>query len=308
MSRAAPLASRFTVCSCLQSARLRARAQVQYTAQTMTPTNPTMNGSGSSWHTHGLNSQINHPTAAPTSLATHWRGGACPGARRAANSFVLFKAWTPIHLNWPAFPGDPFELVLWAGFPRMEYHVQRAARASIFLRYGGAAILRIAAGRLSVLWRRIVEKRLHVPVRRVAEECLYALLGRRAGMEQLRALGRRAGMERLHALWRRVTTEWLRVPGRCVAAVRFSVLGWGVAEKQPHVPVFRVTEECLYLRAPWTARQDGEAACAWAARRGGAAFCSRAARRGRAAARARAPCHGGGPAGRWHGSDEAVRR
>ena len=105
------------------------------------------------------------------------RGGACPGGRRAANSFVLFKARKPIHLNWSAFSGDPFELVLWAGFPRMEYHVRRVARAGIFLRYGGAAILRIAAGRLSVLWRRIVEKRLHVPVRRVAEECLYALPG-----------------------------------------------------------------------------------------------------------------------------------
>ena len=53
---------------------------------------------------------------------------------------------------------------------------------------------RVAAGRLSVLGWRVLEKQSHVPVHRVAEEGLYALR-------------RCAGM---------VTTERLRVPGRRV--------------------------------------------------------------------------------------------
>ena len=96
---------------------VRARAQVPYSKSTlqqstMTPTRPTMTRSGFSRPPHGPNPPTNHRIAAPTSMATRWCGGACQGAHRAVNLFVLFKTRKPIHLNWSAFSGSEVEPVL----------------------------------------------------------------------------------------------------------------------------------------------------------------------------------------------------
>ena len=107
--------STYKVCLCKKSARLRARAHRQkhkIQALTMTPTRPTMIRSSFSRPSHDPNPQTNHRTTASTSMATHWRGSARCGARRAANSFVLCKTRNPIYLNWSAFSGDRFKPVL----------------------------------------------------------------------------------------------------------------------------------------------------------------------------------------------------
>ena len=97
------LAGWFTVCSCLKSARLRASAGiVPYTKSDSnheTPTHPTMTGSSSSRPPHGPSPQTDHRNTALTSLATRWHSGARRGAHLAANSLVLFKKRTPIHLS-----------------------------------------------------------------------------------------------------------------------------------------------------------------------------------------------------------------
>ena len=102
---------------------------------TMTPTRPAFSKSGSSWPPHGQHPPTNHRTVDHLFLATHWSDGACCGTRRAANSFVFVKIRKPIHLNWSALSGGPFEPGLGADFPRsISCGALRGARGCILPR------------------------------------------------------------------------------------------------------------------------------------------------------------------------------